>query len=147
MATISKTQRRAAADNERARQRVMRQRAEHSQLIDQLIADTGWAVCVSDSTTPGDPAPHFGYTIGRTLRGQPELCAWGYAREDIQNLLNLVGGILQVQQRLIQGGDVLTLPGIGVFGAVTVPPEAFGLLEYARQRYTFLRAVRLTRMA
>lgn len=147
MATInSKTQRLVAAQAERARVAAEKQYTAANEEIDRLIAETGWAVCVSDSDDPADPAPHFAYTIGRTLKGQPELCAWGHARDELSPLLNVVGALLDQQNRPVTGGERLTLAGVGMWETITVPPEVFGHLEYARDRYTFLRAVRLRRV-
>lgn len=154
MATISKAAKRRIAEADRERQRAQRREQEalrqeeaREAEITHLIETTGWAVCVADSDDPGDPAPHFGYTIGRSAKGHPELCAWGYSREDIQVTLNMVGGILERDQHLIEAGDLLTLPGIGVWQAVPVPAPVLGHLEYARRRYTFIRAVRVKRVA
>jgi len=147
MATISKaTQQRLAQQEERLRQKAAKARAAHDAQIDALIAETGWAVCVTDGTDPRDPAPHFGYTIGRTLTGQPELCAWGHARADVQTTLNLVGGFLEREGIVAEPGYVLSIPAVGAWEMLRVPPEVFSHLEYAKQRYTFLRAVRLRRI-
>lgn len=147
MATInSKTQRLIDAQAERARAKAAQQRAADRAEIDRLIAETGWAVCVNDSDDPYAPAPHFGYTIGRSARNQPELCAWGYVRDDISPLLNMVGAYLDVNTKLPQPGEMLSLPGVGAWQIMHVPPEVFGHLHYARERYTFLRAVRLRRV-
>jgi hypothetical protein len=147
MATISKTmQQRLAQQEDRLRQKAARERAAHDAQIDALIAESGWAVCVADSDTPGDPAPHFGYTIGRTLKGQPELCAWGHAREDIQTTLNLIGGFLEREGIVAEPGYLLSIPTVGAWEMLRVPPEVFSHLEFAKQRYTFLRAVRLRRI-
>ena len=147
MTTISKAQQRAAEETNRTKQRLETERRKHRAVIDRLIQETGWAVCVADSDDPADPAPHFGYTIGRTLRGQPELCAWGHNREDIQTLLNLMGGVLERENKTVAPGDQLTIPGLGSWVAVHVPAEVFGHMQYAKERYTFLRAVRITRVA
>lgn len=146
MTTIGKVARRQQADADRARQKAQRQRAKDEAEIDRLIETTGWAVCVADSSDPGDPAPHFGYTIGRTLKGQPELCTWVHERADAATVLNLAGGILERDQHLVEPGEVLHVPGVGSWATVAVPPNLFGHLEYARTRYTFLRAVLLRRV-
>jgi len=146
MATIGKAAKRRQADADRARQQRQNEEQRRVEEITRLIEETGWAVCVADSDDPMDPAPHFGYTIGRSAKGQPELCAWGHNREDIQTTLNLIGGILERDQHLIEVGDQVTIPGVGVWRALPVPAPVMGHLAYARQRYTFLRAVRLTRV-
>lgn len=157
MATISsKTQKALDAQAERTRQRLERERVQEERKraadnaeIDRLIKETGWAVCVSDTDDPGDPAPHFGYTIGRSLKNQPELCAWGHVREEIAPLLNVVGALLEMDEtiKIPEPGEVLTLPGVGAWMIHRVPPEVFAHLHYARARYTYLRAVRLRRIA
>lgn len=148
MATInSKTQRLVAAQAERARVAAERQRAQANEEIDRLIAETGWTVCTADAELPGAPAPYFAYTIGRTLMGQPELCAWGYAREELAPVLNVVAALLDQTGRPITGGEVLTLTGIGVWETIAVPSAVLDHLDYAHERYTFLRAVRLRRVA
>ena len=150
MATISgKAQRALDAQAERTRVRAQRQRQEEEAEIDRLIKETGWAVCVTDATEPLSPAPHFGYTIGRSAKNQPELCAWGHVREDIAPLLNVVGACLEMDGniKIPEPGEVLTLPGVGAWEILRVPPEVFAHLDYARSRYTFLRAVRLRRIA
>lgn len=153
MATIGKAAKRRQADADRERQRALRREQEALRLeeervaeITRLIETTGWAVCVADSDDPMDPAPHFGYTIGRSAKGQPELCAWGHSREDIQSTLNLIGALLERDQHLIEVGDAVTLPGVGAWRALPVPAPVLHHLEYARKRYTFLRAVRMMRV-
>jgi Domain of unknown function (DUF4262) len=147
MATInSRTQRLVAAHAERARVAAEREAAQANAEIDQLIAETGWAVCTVDAQEKLSPAPHFAYTIGRTLKGQPELCTWGHSREELAPLLNVVGTILGQQDRPITGGERLTLAGVGVWETITVPKEVLNHLVYAHERYTFLRAVRLRRV-
>lgn len=158
MATISKAQRErlaradrerasAARRAERARADAARQLQESDAEIDRLIAETGWAVCVGEA--PGDvrPAPYFAYTIGRSAKNQPELCAWGHVREELPPLLNMIGGFLELENKVAQAGEVLVLPGVGAWEILRVPPEVFDHLEFARKRYTFLRAVRLRRIA
>lgn len=147
MATInSKTQRLITARAERARALAERQAVQDNEQIDQLIAETGWAVCTNDASDPDSPAPHFAYTIGRTLKGQPELCAWGHSRDELAPLLNVVATILDQQNRPITGGERLTLAGVGVWETIAVPTQVLGHLSYAHERYTFLRAVRLRRV-
>lgn len=155
MATISKkVQRRLAAEADRARareQQLLKQDAEleaqREAEITRLIAETGWAVCVADSDDPMDPAPHFGYTIGRSAKGQPELCAWGHDRLELQDTLNLLGAVAEKYTAPPVHGDMVTVPGVGVWQVLNVPDVVMGHLEYARKRYTFIRAVRMRRVA
>lgn len=147
MATInSKNQRLVAAHAERARVAAEREAAQANEEIDRLIAETGWTVCTADAPGPGAPARYFAYTIGRTLKGQPELCAWGHQRDELAPLLNVVGALLDQGNRPITGGERLTLMGLGVWETIAVPKEVLGHLSYAHERYTFLRAVRLRRV-
>jgi hypothetical protein len=143
MATIGKQERRRLADADRARQKAQRREQQHEAEIDHLIETTGWAVCVADSADPADPAPHFAYTIGRTLKGQPELCTWSNTREDAHHLLNVAGNILERDQHRVETGDVLRIPYAGAWAAVAVPQHLYAHLVYARRRYTFLRVVLL----
>lgn len=146
MATIGKAARRRQADLERARQQAATREREREAEITRLIEETGWAVAVQDATDPLAPAPVFGYTIGRSAKGQPELCAWGHHRDEVSDRLNLIGGILEAKNHLVEDGDLVTAPPLGVFQAVKVPAEVLGHLEYARKRYTFLRALRMKRL-
>lgn len=154
MTAISKKVRQrlqAEADRERAReQRLAKEAADleasREAEITRLIEETGWAVCVADSDDPADPAPHFGYTIGRTAKGHPELCAWGHNREDLQTVLNLLGAVAEKQSAPVSDGDVITVPMVGVWHAMAVPAPVMGHLEYARRRYTFIRAIRMRRI-
>lgn len=151
MATISKAERRRLADADRARQKAQRrqaqERAQAEAEIDRLIAETGWAVCIANTDGPPYPAPYFGYTIGRSLKGQPELCTYTHERAEVSDILNLAGGILERDGHLPVAGDVLTIPLVGAWEVIPVPAELLGVLEYAQRRYTFVRAVRLRRIA
>lgn len=155
MATISKKlQRRLAAEadrvrarEEKARKQEADQQAAHEEEITRLIAETGWAVCVADSDDPTDPGPHFGYTIGRSAQGQPELCAWGHDPLELQGTLNLLGRVAEKYTAPPVHGDMVAVPGVGVWEVLNVPDVVMGHLEYARRRYTFIRAVRMRRVA
>lgn len=153
MATIGKAAKRRQAELDRARQKAAQRQREHEAQeraheaqITELIETTGWAVCIADSDDPMAPGPVFGYTIGRTAKGQPELCAWGHGREEVTARLNLIGGILEAKNHLVEDGDVVNAPPLGVFHAVKVPAEMLGHLAFARKRYTFLRALRMQRV-
>lgn len=154
MATISKkVQQRLQAEASRARAREEKARKAEADLevrreaeITRLIAETGWAVCVADSDDPRDPGPHFGYTIGRSAKGHPELCAWGHDRLDLQDTLNVLGAVAEKQAAPITAGDLITIPMVGVWEAMVVPDLVMGHLAYARRRYTFIRAVRMRRV-
>lgn len=146
MATISKAAKRRQAEADSARQKALRAERAREEQITRLIEETGWAVCVADSDDPSDPAPHFGYTIGLSARGKPELCAWGHDRSDLQTTLNLVANVLEKRGETVQPGDTVTLPGVAAWGTLPVPDAVLAYLEYARRRYTFVRAVRVTRV-
>lgn len=147
MATISKADRRRLAEEDRARQKAQRKRDQQDAEIDQLIAETGWAVCTADTDGPPHPAPHFGYTIGRSLKGHPELCTYSHSRDDIATVLNLAGAILEKDGHVPVQGEVLTVPMVGAWEIINVPGPLLEHLEYAQRRYTFVRAVRLRRIA
>lgn len=146
MTTISKAARKAASEADRSRTLAERQHHRRQATIDRLITESGWAVCTWNSDSPTDPGKHFGYTIGRTLRSQPELCVWGDDVQAIQGLLNLVGGLLDKGGHTLSPGDELLVPGGMMLRASHVPASNFGDLEYAKERYTFLRALRIQRV-
>lgn len=142
MATTSKRQRRQQAKQDRQEQRTRNQRRREVALINQLIQESGWAVCATD---PAETDRCFAYTIGRSLEGKPELCTYAPDKELARDVLNLVAFSADHHGLVMEGDSVVKLGGAGYLLSA-VPDEELRFLGHARSRYTFLRALMVKRV-
>ena len=141
MTTITKAQRRAAAQQESQRRRQEQEHARQREEIDRLIEASGWAVCLMTMPS-GAEFRHFGYTIGLTDRGLPELCAQGSNAEAVRDLLNGLPHIMRASGVPAEHGTAFPLPGTPAFVALRrVTPGMLERMQHARERYTFIRAL------
>lgn len=146
MTTITKVQREWAARQERERQRALRRQELDQSRVDQLMQDNGIALCVLD--LDGGRA-HFGYTIGLTAQGLPELCIQGGDKGAMKAMLNYLPFLARELGQPLENGAVLrhpSLPDKAVLLSAASDDDVAAML-YARQRYTFFRALRASRLA
>lgn len=142
MATISKQQRRQRAEQDRQRQREQARLRQENEEIDRLIAESGWAVCVAE---PGGAQGFFAYTIGRSAQGKPELCTFSPDKYLARDMVNVVAASADHRGLVLEGDYVVKLGNAGYL-LTALHGEELGMLEYARARYTFLRALMVARV-
>lgn len=145
MAAISKHQRRLRAEQDRQRQREQAQRRTEEAEIDRLITEFGWAVCVTVPRKGQKGQGFFAYTIGRSAQGKAELCTFSPDKYLARDMVNFVAASADHLGLLLEGEQVVKL-GNAAYVLTPVLGDELAMLEYARARYTFLRALMVGRV-
>lgn len=145
MTTITKRDRKAAraaqTQAEREAARLTREVNRNRAALDEMIGETGWAVVVMTAKNLATQNPYFAYTVGLTALGMPELCAWGRDKTALKETLNMLPVYARATGQTLAGDTYLTLPDGGVLTLSKAPEDAFSEMFYARERYTFVRAL------
>lgn len=149
MTTITKRERREAraaqTQAEREAAKLTREVNRNRASLDEMIGENGWAVVVMTAKNLATDNPYFAYTVGLTALGLPELCAWGREKYALRETLNMLPVYARATSQTLSAGARITLPDGEALTLTKAPEDAFSEMFYARERYTFVRALAVQR--